>query len=106
MSTGSETQPTEEPFLVQQKEMMQQLIDDQSEYDDTFRQQHAETIEKLKSAHDTILGSIKGTNNISPEIQKIVGILQQNPILVPLVQQFIDQKIQAVAKAVAEALKQ
>jgi len=105
MSTGSETQPTEDPFLVQQKEMMQQLIDDQSEYDNTFRQQHAETIEKLKSAHDTILGSIKGTNNISSELQQIVGVLQQNPILIPIVQQFLDKKIKAVSKAVSEALK-
>jgi 2-hydroxy-3-keto-5-methylthiopentenyl-1-phosphate phosphatase len=89
-----------------QKEVLQKFLDEQQAFDRQFREHHAELLDQTKSMRDQLVKKLKSKDaQITPEIQGVVKLLVQYPMLAPVVTQFIENKITAIKQAVNSVLK-
>lgn len=88
-----------------QKEVIQKFLDEQQAFDEQFRQSHNELMGQVKSAHQAAFNRLKNPQQtIPPNVQEIVTILLQTPVLVPLTRAFLNKKISDIQAAVQSVL--
>jgi superfamily II RNA helicase len=103
MSTVNDSPMTLEE---QQKQAIQQIVEDQAAFDAQFREHHKTLLNQTEKMRDGLMSKISSKHKgLSPEVQEIVTLLRQQPILIPHVKTFIQLKLQQIADAINGALE-
>lgn len=88
-----------DPKLDKEK-MLQDLIDEQAKFDAEFRDHQSQMLAQTRKMQNQIFNQLGNRKPVSPEIQELVTILMEYPLLVPSVRKYIDAKVAKIQEAV------
>ena len=82
------------------EKILQDLLDEQNRFDQQFRDHQATLNEQTKRMQGQIFNQLGKGRSITPEVQEIATLLMSQPLLIPPVKKFIQDKLVKIEQAV------
>jgi hypothetical protein len=91
----------------QQKAFLKKMIEDQEAVDSDLREKQLEFQDQIADARLSLFNNLKTkrTPQFSREVVEIATILQQQPMLIPVVKRFLTEKMGAIQEAIKGVLE-